>query len=84
MTIAEAQALLNKRLFFGNAEQIAAMNFLRAVSEARERVARCKQCLGVGNNRRGKLCPFCADGYPEDVLMAIGVADEETPVSEAD
>jgi hypothetical protein len=76
MTIAEAQGLLNKRLKFGDSDQLAALRYLRAVSQAREKVCHCKHCHSFGFNRRGKLCEWCAAGYPEDVLAAIGVREE--------
>jgi hypothetical protein len=76
MTIATAQRLLNQRLHFGDAHQVEALRFLRLVAQARERVMKCKRCVGEGLTRRGKLCPFCAEDYEADVLRALGVAEE--------
>ena len=76
MTIGRAHMVLNQRLHFGDDTQIAALKFLRDVAEARERVSKCKHCDGEGLNRRGKLCPWCAEDYDEDVLAAVGVGEE--------
>jgi hypothetical protein len=76
MTITEANMLLNQRLHFGDEQQLAALKFLRAVGQARERLARCKYCHSEGLTRRGKVCPWCLEGYAADVLMALGVAED--------
>lgn len=84
MTLKEAHMHLSRRLRFADPQQLSAIKFLQEVDEACERVAHCKQCWGEGVNRRGELCRYCAEEYPADVLLALGIADEEAPVSEAD
>ena len=81
MTEAEARSLLRGPLTFGDDLQVAAVKFLEDCAQCRTRVARCRRCDGDGVNRRGYACPWCAEGYSEDVLRACGIdAKQPGPV----
>jgi hypothetical protein len=74
MNEAQARALLTQRLTFGDARQLQARDYLRAVAELRLRVMHCKRCHGEGVMRNGAICPRCAAHFPADVCAALGIA----------